>query len=197
MQWPFAAESAPVIVCIVTADQQDLLLNVVASAFYYNAGLAMGALRQAGAVQHAFAAWLGGINADGKHFRRLYDKKARRRRLPSCTFLPVCCVICRSCLVAAHANASNAAVHADMRPQMEDAECYVQVQVLGLLAVLALPDAELPPEVAAGAHDILAAIIKLLSAYREQQVRTLVRKSRVLALQPVASRAVIAESLAA
>ena len=67
--------------CIVLADKQDLLLNVVASAFYYNAGLAMGALRQAGAVQHAFAAWLGGINADGKHFRRLYDKKARLRRL--------------------------------------------------------------------------------------------------------------------
>ena len=64
-------------------DAQDLLLNVVASAFYYNAGLAMGALRQAGAVQHAFAAWLGGINANGKHFRRLYDKKARLCRLPS------------------------------------------------------------------------------------------------------------------
>lgn len=48
----------------------------------------------------------------------------------------------------------------------------LQVQVLGLLAVLALPDAELPPEVAAGSHDILAAIVKLLSAYREQQVHT-------------------------
>lgn len=60
---------------------QDLLLNVVASAFYYNAGLAMGALRAAGAVQHAFAAWLGGISAAGKHFRRLYDKKARPCRL--------------------------------------------------------------------------------------------------------------------
>ena len=54
---------------------------MVASAFYYNAGLAMGALRAAGAVQHAFAAWLGGISAAGKHFRRLYDKKARLRRL--------------------------------------------------------------------------------------------------------------------
>jgi hypothetical protein len=48
---------------------------------------------------------------------------------------------------------------------------HLQVQVLGLLAVLALPDAELPPEVAAGSHDILAAIVKLLSAYRDQQVR--------------------------
>ena len=42
--------------------------------------------------------------------------------------------------------------------------------MLGLLAVLALPDAELPAEVAAGSHDILAAIVKLLSAYRDQQV---------------------------
>ena len=49
---------------------------------------------------------------------------------------------------------------------------HLQVQVLGLLAVLALPDAELPPEVAAGSHDILAAIVKLLSAYRDQQVHT-------------------------
>ena len=71
--------------CIVAANtltpKQDLLLNVVASAFYYNAGLAMGALQAAGAVQHAFAAWLGGIGVAGKHFRRLYDKKARPRGL--------------------------------------------------------------------------------------------------------------------
>lgn len=60
-----------------TSAPQDLLLNVVASAFYYNTSLAMGALRQAGAVQPAFAAWLGGVNAPGKHFRRLYDKKVR------------------------------------------------------------------------------------------------------------------------
>jgi hypothetical protein len=73
---------------------QDLLLNVVASAFYYNAGLAMGALRQAGAVQHAFAAWLGGINANGKHFRRLYDKKARLcRLLPVSSGPPARCAV--------------------------------------------------------------------------------------------------------
>lgn len=50
----------------------------------------------------------------------------------------------------------------------------MQVQILGLLAVLTLPDGELPPEVAAGVHDILAAVVKLLSAFREQQVVKLI-----------------------
>jgi len=48
---------------------------VVASAFFYNAPLAMGALRGANAVQPAFTVWLAGINGSGKRFRRLYDKK--------------------------------------------------------------------------------------------------------------------------
>ena len=50
---------------------------MVASAFYYNASLAMGALAQAGAVQAAFSAWLAGVNGRGKRFRRMYDKKVR------------------------------------------------------------------------------------------------------------------------
>ncbi len=54
-----------------------MLLNVVASGFYYNPSLAMASLQAAGAVQPAFTAWLGGIGAKGKHFRRLYDKKVR------------------------------------------------------------------------------------------------------------------------
>ena len=54
---------------------QDLLLNVVASAFHYSAQLAMGALAAAGAVGSTFTAWLAGIHGRGKRFRRLYDKK--------------------------------------------------------------------------------------------------------------------------
>lgn len=45
-----------------------------------------------------------------------------------------------------------------------------QVQVLGLLAVASLPEEQLPPEVAAGLPDILAAVLKLLIALREQEV---------------------------
>ena len=56
---------------------QDLLLNVVASAFHYNAQLAMAALVSAGAVASTFTAWLGGIHGKGKRMRRLYDKKVR------------------------------------------------------------------------------------------------------------------------
>jgi len=97
---------------------QDLLLNVVASAFHYNAQLTMSALVSAGAVGGAFTAWLAGIHGRGKRFRRLYDKK---------------------------------------------------VQVLGLLAVASLPEEQLPPEVAAGLPDILAAVLKLLIALREQE----------------------------
>ncbi len=48
-----------------------------------------------------------------------------------------------------------------------------QVQILGLLAVLTLPDSDMTPEVAAGAPDLLAATVKLLSAYREQQASAL------------------------
>ncbi len=58
---------------------QDLLLNVVASAFHYNAQLAMGALAAAGAVGTTFTAWLAGIHGRGKRFRRLYDKKVPPR----------------------------------------------------------------------------------------------------------------------
>ena len=46
-----------------------------------------------------------------------------------------------------------------------------QVQILGLLSVLTLPEAELPADVAAGLPNLLAAVVKLLAAFREQQVR--------------------------
>ncbi len=44
------------------------------------------------------------------------------------------------------------------------------MQALGLVAVAELPEEVLPAEVAAGLPDILAAVLKLLSALREQEV---------------------------
>ena len=57
-------------------------MNVVASAFIYNAELAMGQLLAQGAAPAVFVTWCGMIatkkrNGDLKHFRRMYDKKVR------------------------------------------------------------------------------------------------------------------------
>ena len=44
-----------------------------------------------------------------------------------------------------------------------------KVQVLGLLTVLALPDAALPPELAAGLDRLLGGTTALLAALKDQQ----------------------------
>ena len=61
-------------------------MNVVASAFIYNAELAMGQLLAQGAAPAIFSTWCGMIatkkrNGDLKHFRRMYDKKVRSQGL--------------------------------------------------------------------------------------------------------------------
>ena len=43
--------------------------------------------------------------------------------------------------------------------------------MLGLMTVLALPDASLPPELAAGLDRLLGAMTALLAALKDQQVR--------------------------
>jgi len=48
-----------------------------------------------------------------------------------------------------------------------------KVNVLGMAAVLTVPDESLPADVAAGLPQLMAGLIKLLTSLKQQQARTL------------------------
>ena len=67
-----------------------------------------------------------------------------------------------------------------------------KVQVLGLLTVLALPDAALPPELVAGLDRLLGGTTALLAALKRQQVPRFASFSvRVGAMRNVTSRSLL------
>lgn len=97
---------------------QDVLLNVVATAFHYNASLAMRAVVATSEVEAAFSTWLGGIHGKGKRFRRMYDKKVQVLGLLAVATLP----------------------ESDLPPQLAAGFTHLLLSVLHLLSALRIQE---------------------------------------------------------
>eukprot|EP00892_Ulva_mutabilis_P009974 jgi/Ulvmu1/7349/UM036_0009.1 len=73
--WPFCELCINKVQTVMNTGFATLLMNVVASAFFYNVDLTLKSLEAHGRIAEVFTLWFNMIANDDKFFRRLYDKK--------------------------------------------------------------------------------------------------------------------------